>query len=58
MTGAARDVDGLRLARRGRAAASGVIHEPLTASQAAATLIAWMGGDWKQFAGAAAPITP
>ncbi len=24
-------------------------HAPLTASQAAATLIAWMGGDWKQF---------
>ena len=30
-------------------------HPPLTASQAAATLIAWMGGDWKQFSGAAAP---
>ena len=33
-------------------------HEPLTASQAAATLIAWMGGDPKKFAGAAAPVVP
>ncbi len=33
-------------------------HAPLTASQAAATLIAWMGGDWKQFPGAAAPVQP
>ena len=32
--------------------------EPLTASQAAATLIAWMGGDPKKFAGAAAPVAP
>ena len=33
-------------------------HPPLTASQAAATLIAWMGGDWTQFPGAAAPVQP
>jgi len=33
-------------------------HEPLTASQAAATLIAWMSGDPKKFAGAAAPVVP
>jgi hypothetical protein len=33
-------------------------HEPLTASQAAATLIAWMGGDPKKFSGAAAPVVP
>jgi len=33
-------------------------HEPLTASQAAATLITWMGGDWKQFSGAAPPVRP
>ena len=33
-------------------------HERLTASQVPATLITWMGGDWKQFSGAAAPITP
>jgi hypothetical protein len=33
-------------------------HEPLTASQAAATLITWMGGDPKKFAGAAAPVAP
>jgi hypothetical protein len=33
-------------------------HPPITASQAAATLIEWSGGDWKQFAGAAGPIRP
>jgi hypothetical protein len=33
-------------------------HQPLTASQAAATLIGWMGGDWTKFAGAAAPVRP
>jgi hypothetical protein len=33
-------------------------HEPLTASQAAATLIAWMNGDPKKFTGAAAPVVP
>jgi hypothetical protein len=33
-------------------------HTPLTASQAAATLITWMGGDWKQFSGAAPPVRP
>ena len=33
-------------------------HDPLTASQAAATLIAWMGGDPKKFAGAAGPVVP
>ena len=33
-------------------------HQPLTTSQAAATLIAWMGGDPKKFAGAAAPVAP
>ncbi len=33
-------------------------HEPLTASQVPATLIEWMGGDWKQFPGAAAPVKP
>ena len=49
-----RNLDGVRLAawsRRGEWRS----HAPLTASQAAATLIAWMGGDWKQFTGAAAP---
>jgi hypothetical protein len=35
-----------------------VNHVPLTASQVPATLITWMGGDWKQFPGAAAPIRP
>lgn len=33
-------------------------HAPITASQAASTLITWMGADWKRFAGAAAPVTP
>jgi hypothetical protein len=33
-------------------------HPPLTASQSAATLIAWMGGDWRRFTGAAAPVQP
>ena len=33
-------------------------HAPLTASQVPATLITWMGGDWKQFRGAAAPVRP
>ena len=33
-------------------------HPPITASQAAATVIEWSGGDWKQFAGAAGPIRP
>ena len=33
-------------------------HTPLTASQVPATLIEWMGGDWKQFSGAAAPVRP
>jgi hypothetical protein len=33
-------------------------HAPITASQAAATLIAWMGGDWKQFSSAAPPVQP
>lgn len=33
-------------------------HAPITAAQAAATLITWVGGDWKRFAGAAAPIAP
>jgi hypothetical protein len=30
-------------------------HQPLVAAQVAATLIEWMGGDWKQFDPAAAP---
>ena len=33
-------------------------HPPITTSQAAATLIEWSGGDWKQFAGAAGPVRP
>jgi hypothetical protein len=33
-------------------------HAPITASQAAATLITWMGGDWRQFTGAAPPVQP
>jgi hypothetical protein len=33
-------------------------HAPITASQAAATLIGWMGADWKQFSGAAPPVQP
>ena len=32
--------------------------EPVTTSQAAATLIGWMGGDHRNFAGAAAPVVP
>ncbi len=30
-------------------------HAPLTTAQAAATLVKWMGGDWKTFDPAAAP---
>ena len=30
-------------------------HAPITASQAAATLITWMGYDWREFNPAAAP---
>ncbi len=33
-------------------------HEPLTASQAAATLIAWMGGEPQKFPGAAGRVIP
>ena len=33
-------------------------HAKLTASQVPATLISWMGGDWRRFSGAAAPVTP
>lgn len=33
-------------------------HEPLTASQVAATLMTWMGGDWQLFTGAAPPVRP
>ena len=33
-------------------------HAPLTAAQAAATLIAWMGGEPTKFAGAASPVMP
>jgi len=48
------NVDDVRLASMpGQGEWSG--HQPIVAAQVAATLIQWMGGDWKPFDPAAAP---